>query len=322
MNNIKVPNLKDKNGSIFIAFFRGLNLGFKNFWRNKYLSFATIVVMAVIIFIFNVILAINYIGNQSLRALSERVDLVVELKDDIDFYDVRMLTEAINHIEGVKQVKYTSKEEALEIVGKTHPETASFLKKFDLRNPLPPSLSIVTASPEDHMKIQELLAQPQYKIFTQNLDLKGTSGESLVVSSVTKNLQNISQFVRQIIFWIIFVFIIGGTLITINAIQLTIYSRQQEIHIMKLVGATPSFIRLPFIFEGILYSTLAVILSFIILYLISQGLNLENMGFWSLYKDIDAWKIFIYELGITTMLAVISSFSAVEQYIKGKLQLS
>jgi cell division transport system permease protein len=322
MNNINNPKIKERSGSIFIAFFRGINLGFTNFWRNKYLSFATIIVMAVIIFIFNVILAINFMGNQSLQSLSQKIDLSIELKDEINFYEVSMLIEAINQINGVKQVKYTSKEEALEIVGKTHPQTADFLRKFDLKNPLPPSLSIVTENPEDHKKIQELLAKPEYKIYTNNLDLEGTSGESIVLASVAKNLQNISWFVRQIIFWIIFVFIIGGTLIIINAIQLTIYSRQQEIHIMKLVGATPGFIRLPFIFEGILYSVLAVIISFVILYLIGQGLNIGNIEFWTLYNDIAIWRVFIYELAITIILATISSFSAVEQHIQSKLQLN
>lgn len=315
--------LKQKNlsGSIFISFFRGLQLGLKNFWRNKFLSFATIMVMAVIIFIFNVILTINFIGNQSLQSLSERVDIVVYLADNSDFFEVKLLTDELQKISGVKTVKYTTKEEALEIVAKTHPKTAEFLKKFDLENPLPPSISIVTENPEDHAKIEEVLSRPEFATITQNFVTEGSSGESRILNSIAANLQNISKFVRQIIFWIVLVFILGGTLIIVNAIQLTIYSRQQEIHVMRLVGATAGFIRLPYIVEAIIYAVSAIILSFIIMYFVGMTVNFENMSLWTLYGSFDIWKIFIIELAFTILLATISSFSATEQYIKGKLQL-
>ena len=146
MKETKKLKIEDKSGSIFISFFRGIKLGLNNFWRNKFLSMATIIVMAIIIFIFNVILAIQFIGNQALQSLSERVDIVIYLQDDIEYYDATKLTEALKNIDGVKNVKYTSKEEALEIVGKTHPKTAEFLTKFNLKNPLPPSISITTRS--------------------------------------------------------------------------------------------------------------------------------------------------------------------------------
>ena len=319
MKKTKKLKISDHSSSIFIAFYRSIKLGLSNFWRNKFLSFATIVVMAIIIFIFNIILAIQFIGNQALQSLSEQVDIVIYLQDDIEYYDASKLTEALKNIEGVKNVKYTSKEEALEIIGKTHPKTAEFLKKFDLKNPLPPSISITTQRAEDHAKIREFLGQEKYKDIMQNYVTEGASGESIILSSVAKNLESISKFVRQIIFWIVFVFILGGTLIIINAIQLTIYNRRQEIHIMKLVGATPSFIRMPFIFEGILYAVFSVILSFIILYAISYSIEVDNNTLWDFYPNLDLYKVFITELIITTLLAIISSFSAVEQYIKGKL---
>ncbi len=314
--------ISDHTGNIFIAFARGLLLGLKNFWRNKFLSFATIVVMAIIIVIFNIILAIQFIGNQALQSLSERVDIVIYLQDDTSFYDASQLTDALKKVSGVKAVKYTSKEEALDIVSKTHPKTAEFLKKFDLKNPLPPSISITTESPEDHLKVQELLSQDRYQKLMANYVPGAASGENTILSSVAKNLESISKFVRQIIFWVVFVFILGGTLIIVNAIQLTIYNRRQEIHIMRLVGATPNFIRLPFIFEGLLYAIFAVLLSFIILYILGQSIHLETTNLWGYYTNLDLQKVITSELIIAIILATISSFSAVEQYIKGKLNMN
>jgi cell division transport system permease protein len=312
----------DAGGNIFLAGWRALKLGLSNFRRNKFLSIATILVMAVIIFIFNVILAIQFVSNQALQALSERVDIVVYLHNDISLYDANRLREDISEIGGVTKVKYTSREEALEIVGKTHPKTAEFLKKFNLSNPLPPSLSIVTSSPEDYEKIQQYLEQPDNRNLMSSLITEGYGGENIVISAVAKNISGINSFVRQIIFWMVLVFVLGGTLVVINAIQLTIFTRKNEIYIMRLVGATPNFIRMPFVFEGVLYGVFAVLLSFIILGLLGNSIRLEDGTIWELYGNLRLDRVFVAELAITTVLAVISSFAAVQKYLKGKLTVN
>lgn len=311
--------VKDLSSNIFISFFKGLQLGFDNFWRNKVLSFATIIVIAIILFIFNIILAVQFIGTQALQALSERVDIVVYLNDDVDFYDANKLVNKLKNTEGIKEVKYTSKDEALEIISKTHPKTADFLVKFNLRNPLPPSISIITERVEDHIKVQSILQENDYNNLMQNIVTEGSTGESIILSSVAKNLSNISKFVKQIIFWMILVFVLGGTLVIVNAIQLTIYTRREEISIMRLVGATPNFIRFPYIFEGILYGLFAVLLSFLILISLSNSIQLEDSNLLTYLSDLQLSRIFVIELIITLVLAVISSFSAVQQYIKGKM---
>lgn len=314
--------IRDYNGNIFVSFYRSLALGLQNAWRNKFLSIATIIVIAVIIFIFNIILAIQYIGNEALRSLSERVDIVIYLRDDADEYSAQQMADAISKIDGVKMVKFTSKEEALDIIAKTHPQTAEFLKKFDIRNPLPPSISITTLSAEDQQNVQKYLENSDYKNLMQNYVTDESSGQAQILSAVGKNLANISRFVKQLIFWIILVFVIGGTLVIINAIQLTIYTRRHEIHIMRLVGATPTFIRAPFIFEGILYGVIAVVLSFIFLLVIGSTIQIENSNLWTYYESINLNQVFIYELALTVLLACISSFSAVQQYLKGKLAVN
>jgi cell division transport system permease protein len=321
---MRQPKLKAKDitGNILVSLGRALKLGMANFWRNKVLSIATILVIAIILFIFNIILTIQFIGNQALAAISERVDIVIYLNDDTEFYEVKTLIYDLEKIQGVKQVKYTSKDEALEIVSKTHPKTASFLKKFNLRNPLPPSISIITEKAEDHLAIQNLLQRDAYKKLLQNIVTEGASGESVILSNVAENLYNISNFVKQIIFWIVLVFVLGGTLVIVNAIQLTIYTRRQEIGIMRLVGATLNFIRLPYIFEGMLYGFFAVILSFFILFLLSNTIHIENSNLLTYLEEIELNRLFIIEMLITLVLSVICSGFAVQRYIRGKLTMN
>ncbi len=314
--------VQDFNSNIFVAFYRSLMLGLTNFWRNKFLSIATIGVIAVILFIFNVILAVHFIGNQALQAMSARVDIVIYLRDDIQWYDAQNLVQALQNIPGVKTVTYTSKEQALDIVAKTHPKTAEFLRKYNLTNPLPPSVSITTQTPEDYKTVQNFLEEGQYKTFMQNFIAEGSGSDSIILSNVAQNLLNISQFVRQIIFWLVLVFVLGGTLVILNAIQLTIYTRRQEISIMRLVGATPTFIRMPFIIEGILYGSCAVLASFLFLFILGKTIEIDSTTMWSYYNSLELNKVFITELAITIILGTISSFAAVEQYLHGKIMTS
>jgi len=275
---------------------------------------ATIGVIAVILFIFNAILAVHFIGNQALQALSERVDIVIYLRDDIQQYDAQNLVSNLQKIPGVKTVQYTSKDEAMDTVAKTNPQAADFFKKFNT-NPLPPSISIVTLHPEDYQNVENFLKQGQNKAFMENYVAEGGNSDSIVLSNVAKNLVNISQFVRQVIFWLVLVFVLGGTLVIVNAIQLTIYTRRQEISIMRLVGATPTFIRMPFIFEGILYGVCAVLVSFVFLFVLGKTIQIDNNTMWSYYNSLQLNKVLLAELGITVILGIMSSFAAVEQHI-------
>ncbi len=316
-NERKIKDLHEPDAKR--SFLLAIKLGAANFWRNKFLSIATIIVMAVILFIFNIIITIQFVANQALQTLSQRVDVVVYLRDDVNSSEVAQLINNLQTVKGVSKVKYTSKEEALEIVSKTHPKTAELLKKFNLTNPLPPSISIVTQKPEDQTYVQAFLSKSEYKDFVQNFTSEAGSTQGQILSSVTQNLNALSQFVRQIVFWMIFVFVLGGTLIIANAIQLTIYMRRQEISIMKLVGATPAFLRIPFIFEAALYGICSVVLSFTILAFLGSQIQLEESGLWTLGSHMPFENIFMGELGITLVLAIITSWTAVRQHIQKKI---
>ena len=85
---------------------------------------------------------------------------------------------------------------------------------------------------------------------------------------------------------------------------------------MRLVGATP-ISSTAFHVEGILYGALAVALSFIFLYIITSTIRIESSNLWAYYEEINLQKIFFYELAAAVAMAGISSFTAVQQYIKG-----
>src|SRR3989338_396611 len=101
-NKTKISNLLKKS----------LGLSISNIWRNKILSSATIFVTATIIFIFNIILAVNFIANSALQDLNKKIDITVYLKDDTTYEQTEKLVNEIKSIKEVEAVTLISKEKA------------------------------------------------------------------------------------------------------------------------------------------------------------------------------------------------------------------
>jgi cell division transport system permease protein len=300
-----------QNKTSFISLFKkSLNLSLSNIWRNKVLSIATIFVTGTILFIFNIILAINFIAQDAITDLSKKVDITVYLKETTSEEQAQGIIKDLKEIKEIADVNYTSKAQALEQIKTTHPDLSLSFEKYNLGNPLPASLNISTTNPKYHQAVADLLAQDKYQIYLSNISSNNSSDNS-IITSVSKNLTKLSDFTNKVIFWLILTFLFGGTLIIINALQITIFTRKHEISVMKLVGASHWFIRSPFIIESMIYGILAVILSFIMFF---------QTTFWGDYSDINFFLIFLSELVGTLLISVLSASIAIHEYLKKDLQ--
>lgn len=299
-------------------FMRAIKLSFSNLWRNKFLTVATVLVMAIIIFIFNIILSVNFLTRTALEDLTQKIDIVVYLKDNTDYYQVKQLTEELIKLEGIVDVTYTSKSDALKIVSKTHPKTAEFLKRYGIENPLPQSINITTERPELHIMVQQFLNQEKYRHFLANV-VTDSEAQDIATEAVSKNLINLSNAIDQIIFWVFIIFIVGAIFIISNAIQLTIYTRQREIYIMRLVGATRNFIRLPFLFEGLFYGIVSYLLAALLLFILAMQIRIADITIAQYFENLPILNLFVVELILFSILGILCSFIAVYRYLRNKL---
>lgn len=286
---------------------KGILLGLHNIWRNKFLSLATIFVIGTIIFIFNVILAVNFIAKEAIQDLSEKIDVVVYLQESTTFSESQNIAEDIKLLEGVVGVSYTSKDNALNQLKLTHPDISLAFEKYELGNPLPASLNVTTEHPKYHQSVADLLNKDKYLAKLSNVVTTGDSSTNTIMTSVSKNLNNVTNFAQQVIFWLIMIFIIGGVLIILNALQITIFNRKKEIEVMKLVGSPRWFIRFPFLIEGIIYGVMAVVISFVMLFILSKNIQLTETN--------QFYSIFFIELAAAVALSVFSSMVAVHEYM-------
>ncbi len=300
---------------ITLVFSRAFKVAVNNIVRNKILSIATIFVIATILFIFNIIVGVNFIAKDALKDLNKKLDITVYLKESTTQNDITKLTESIKAIDGVADVKYISKDEALNQLKKTNPDLTLSFEKYNLENPLPSSLNISTKTPEGQTNVRTALLEPKFQTYINSPPNDKETSSDKILSSVSNNLINLNNFTYQIVFWMVIIFIIGGTLIILNAIQMTVHTRNQEISIMKLVGAPFYSIRLPFMIESVLYAILAVTLSFILLYFVSNQISVGGNALLSHYNIVEFGKIFIGELACTITIAMLSTFIATDNYL-------
>ena len=289
---------------------KGFKMSLINIWRNKFLSLATIFVIGIIIFIFNIILAINFIATESLQDLSKKIDIVLYLKESTTYSDTQVLIRDIESLDVVDQVVYTSKDDALRQLKQTQPDISLAFEKYDLGNPLPASLSVKTKQPQDHSVVADFLSDNKYQALLSNLVTNEEGTSDSILSSVSKNLSQLSRFTKHIIFWLVLAFVIGGVLIILNALHIAIFERRKEIEVMKLVGASHWFIRFPFMIEAAIYGIFAVIVGFILLSLLSGGIESISSINWT--------YVFFAELIAAIVLSVLSSMIAVHEHLLKK----
>lgn len=294
---------------------KSFKLAISNIWRNKILSLATVFVTGTILFIFNIILAVNFIAKDALSDLNQKVDITVYLKQDVSYENSLELINEIKSLNQVMNVGYVSQDDALKQIKGTHPDIANAFEKYNLENPLPASINITTTDPKYHQGLIKFLSQDKYKTYFTNIINQG-DGNSEVVNSVSKNLVELNKFTHQVIFWLVVIFVSGGSLIILNALQINIFTRRRELNVMKLVGASNWFIRAPFIIESIIYAAAAVLLSVIMLVLLSKNISIDSKDLWNYYGAIDFYLIFLGELGITVFLSVVSSYVAVHEHMQ------
>lgn len=276
--------------------------------RNLYMSITTTVMMGLILFIFNVIWSLNVLAQSSLDQLETKVDLILYVDDSTSLYDITDMKNTLDSLPEVIEVDYTSKEEALQNFLEQYPEKEALFTNYGLENPLPANFRIVTDSPADHTSVLSYVEASPYGAYLLEVESANENQE------IVERLVNMRDFTQTLVIGVIFAFVLGSLFMIMNAVHLSIFTRKKEIQIMQLVGAHPSMIRFPFLFEGALYSVLAVLFSFALLTIFVLGTNLTS--FLNLSNSLQPLIFLGAELLISLLIGLLSSLLAINFYLK------
>jgi len=298
-----------------ITLYRILKFGLLNFWRNWILSSASVVVLAISILVISLFMAFNFFLQKAIESINQKVDVIVYFKDKTPEDEILDLEDELKTLVEVKDVEYISKEKALEKwLSQTENEA---LRKIisEEENPLPRSLEIKLTSAEYTPKIIDFLNKEEYKDKILKIRYNRMVVEKII---------SYSKAVRKVGIILSTIFVVISFYVVLNTLRLAIYSRKDEIEIMKLVGATPSYIVMPFVVEALIVGFLSAVIAFIFVIfgtnyaikLILPREILEELSFLVKGLSLGSAKIFGLQVLLGVSIGVICSLIGVKRYLK------
>lgn len=299
-------------------FARTAKLGLSNFFRNSWLSFVTVFIVFLALFSIFVLGSVNMVGTEAIAAVKNKVDVDVFFELSSEESNVLATQQYLLSMPEVRDVTYISPDAALEDFEEDHiddPIIQASLSEID-SNPLPATLVVKAYSLEQYPEILGQLEGSQFNEFVASQNFIKHQSVIQTLSNVTKNVSYFGVGISGM-------FILVGILVVFNSIRITIYTHREEIGIMKLVGASNAFIRMPIVFESVLYATIATALVFGVGYpmvvfaspsidAFFGDFNFSFMEIWT--GNLIALFGLIYGIGLA--MSIVSSLVAVRRYLK------
>lgn len=296
---------------------RIIKLGLTNFWRNRWLSFAATLIMTLTLLIITTFVILTLVIGKNTASIREKMDISVRFQDSATNEQIVNLQRQIAARSDVKEVQYISKEEALERFKKQQKgkKVAEIITPEE--NPLSRSLDIKTTAAENLQLIADFLNQDQFKPIIRNISYQDNK-------KIIDRLIAITSFIKEVGWLMSGVFILISILVIMNTIRLTIFTRKDEIEIMRLVGANDSFVRIPFVVEGLLYGVLATIMAMALVWVgvavlaprTEQYLGLAMSQQMVHFFTSHFWLMLLLELIVGIIIGVACSLISIRKHIK------
>ncbi|MEK7653113.1 MAG: permease-like cell division protein FtsX [Patescibacteria group bacterium] len=246
-----------------LALNRSIKFALQSFWRNIWLSLATIFIIFLTFLSINFIVSINAISDSAIAAVKEKIDVSVYFKPEVNENKISEIKSHLAILSQIKSIDYYSPDQNIAEFKKRHENDnliQETLKELE-GNPLGATLVVKAKNLDDYPEILKALDNPAY---ADLISEKSYDDNHLVISRIN----SVTDSIRRGAIIVSFIFIIIAVLIVFNTVRIALFTHQQEVSIMKLVGASNWFIRAPFIIESIFAGIVACLLSIGVIYLI------------------------------------------------------
>jgi cell division transport system permease protein len=223
--------------------------------RNTTLTIASVITVSLTLFMFGVFLLTMLNANQILKHVESKLEVSVFLKDNIKAEDKGNIEKALKKVNGLSDITYINKSQALERwKQQLGEENKDLVQGLQNKNPLPESYIVRVENADTIKSVVE--------------STKKLSGIEKVVANedLVNQISKLTKGVKWVGFAALLIMIPISLLLIGNTIKLAVYARKKEINIMKFVGATDWFIRWPFIIEGVIIGIIGSLVSSGLLY--------------------------------------------------------
>lgn len=291
------------------SLFYFIGQGFQGIFRNGVMSFASVAVLMSCLLVLGAFTLLVQNINVNLEQVGLLNEIVVFVDRDADEEKIRQVEAEIRSLDNVASVTRTTKAEALEIMKAQSPEYAHLYEDIDeSNNPLTDKFTIVYEDNERVVTLAYLLGQ---------IDGVRKVNNSLELAATISNLKN---GVLLVFTWFLVILFVVSLFVIINTVKLSVFSRRNEISIMRYVGATGWFITLPFLIEGIiigLVSSVAAYFAELYFYQYIQRIVLSDLDMITLIPAESLQMPLLWAfLAIGVVSGVIGSAISLGKYLK------
>ena len=284
--------------------------GLSNTFKNKKSTISSLTIMCATMLIFGLFFIIGENINAFVGNVAEAQEIKVIVVNDATDAQIEEVGNEILGIDGVKNAEYVSKEEALESMKEWLGE--DIIDGYDEKNIFSASYNVTLTDLELNDEVQKSILEIP--------NVKKIESSNKVIEQVLR----LAKGVKIVTGVILVLLIIISTSIIANTIKLTVHARRKEISIMKYVGATNSFIRWPFLVEGIIIGIMAGLISVGLIGLVytyiedkMAGTVFMQMIQWQLLKFSDMFElILVVYLGLGIGIGTIGSCISMRKYLE------
>lgn len=217
---------------------------FKNIFQNKFISFISVLSIALVFTFINLISSINYFSLDFIEKSSSKIENQIYLKNTSQ-ENINSISDFLYKFDNL-DFKIINEKEGLEKLSQKYPNLESFLEKNKISNPLPQTIVIQSQD----LKTYENIKNQIIKEFPDNYDNTLNSKTNASLKPIINNLVTFQNLSNKILLISTLSLVIISTLILIISIRNNFHTRKNEIQIMQMLGAKYSKIQNPIILES------------------------------------------------------------------------
>ncbi len=309
-----------------ITLWRIIHTGIVNFMRNFTLAVAAMAVMAVTLTIVLFSVIANATFENTISDITDKISVSAYLKDSTSDAQAEALVVKLEKQPGVSKVIYLDKQQATQAYidqNKNNKNLVTAIIQSD--NPIPATIQVYPVDLDQVPGIKDYLVKPENKKL-QTADSPSYNDKR---KEAIDNIAHATNVLRKIGIIGVIVFAITCVLTIFNTIQMAIFNRRDEISIMRLLGASTSYIRGPFVVESAIYGLLSAVFSIVIVnsaFLASStALQASSLGLLDINYANEFFNQYFFQLlgmqiAVGIIIGTASSVIATKRYLKFKVK--
>lgn len=288
--------------------------GIKNIWTNRIMSFTSFCILMVSLLLigFSTLCIANI--NSIVGSVENKNEVIIFLDDDVTDDDIEQMGTKLRNMDNIAEVNFYSKEEAFEEIKAGIENSDELFNYVGEESPLPDSYRV---------KVKDI-----EKMSRTLMDINRLNGIYTVKApnDFVKILTELKSFISLLSVVVLGALVVVSLVIILNASRASVDMRKREIAIMRFVGATNSFIKIPFFVEGMTIGVLAGLVAAVITVVGYRELNnvlMQDTTIWTAMgitglislNDI-IWKIFIGYIAAGALISAVGTVMSTRKYVK------